>query len=79
MKRILLGLICGVIFLSLLTACSDNAKNTPNEKAVLMHDFVVRAPKKTTEMTATFLNSTAVFTESLSKYSRELKRLALTN
>ena len=57
MKRILLGLICGVIFLSLLTACSDNAKNTPNEKAVLMHDFVVRAPKETTELTATFLNT----------------------
>ncbi len=56
-KRILSGLLCGVIFLSLLTACSDNSKSTPDEKTVLMHDFVVRAPKQTTELTATFLNT----------------------
>lgn len=56
-KRILSGLLCGVILLSLLTACSDHAKSTPDEKAELMHDFVVRAPKKTTELTATFLNT----------------------
>ena len=46
-KRILSGLLCGVIFLSLLTACSNNnsepAKSTPDTKAELMHDFVVRA------------------------------------
>lgn len=61
MKRILSALLCGVIFLSLLTACSNNnsepAKSTPDEKAELMHDFVVRAPKKTTELTATFVNT----------------------
>ncbi len=56
-KRILSGLLCGVILLSLLTACSDHAKSTPDSKAELMHDFVVRAPKKTTELTATFLNT----------------------
>ena len=56
-KRILSGLLCGAILLSLLTACSDHAKNTPDSKAELMHDFVVRAPKKTTELTATFLNT----------------------
>ena len=60
-KKILSGLLCGVFFLSILTACSNNnsepAKSTPDEKAELMHDFVVRAPKKTTELTATFVNT----------------------
>lgn len=61
MKRILSALLCCVVFLSILTACSNNnsepAKSTPDEKAELMHDFVVRAPKKTTELTATFVNT----------------------
>ena len=61
MKRILSALLCCVVFLSILTACSNNnsepAKSTPDEKAELMHSFVVRAPKKTTELTATFVNT----------------------
>ena len=61
MKRILSALLCCVVFLSILTACSNNnsepAKSTPDEKAELMHYFVVRAPKKTTELTATFVNT----------------------
>lgn len=60
-KRILSALLCGIVFLSILTACSDNnsepAKSTLDEKAELMHSFVVRAPKKTTELTATFVNT----------------------
>ena len=47
--------------ISILTACSNHnsetEKSTPDTKTVLKHDFVVRAPKKVTELTATFLNT----------------------
>lgn len=63
MKRILSGLLCGIIFLSMMTACSNSvetAKSTFDSKALateVLHKLYIRAPKKTTEMTATFLNT----------------------
>ena len=63
MKKILSGLLCIVLFVSVLTACSNTentADSTPDSKKAsveLLYPLTVRAPKSYGEMTATFLNT----------------------
>ena len=63
MKRFLAGLICIVLCVSMLTACSgsgDTADSTPDSERNAVEElykFTVRAPKKVTKMTATFTNT----------------------
>ena len=60
LKRITAGLLCVVLSLSILTACSDTADSTPDStKAAVeeLHPLTIRAPKSYGEMTATFLNT----------------------
>ena len=60
-KRILSGLLCGILCLCALTACSENnskpAKITPETKTELLHKLFVRAPKDVNDLTATFINT----------------------
>ena len=59
-KKILSGLLCAVLCVSILTACSDPANSTADSKKAvgeLLRPLTVRAPKKYGEMTATFLNT----------------------
>lgn len=65
-KKIIAGLLCAGLCLSATTACSttgssqatqDSAADTAKTKAEELHKLTIRAPKKITEMTATFLNT----------------------
>ena len=59
-KKILSGILCAVLCVSILTACSDPANSTADSKKAvgeLLRPLTVRAPKKYSEMTATFLNT----------------------
>ena len=65
-KKIIAGLLCAGLCLSATTACSttgssqatqDSAADTAKAKAEELHKLTIRAPKKITEMTATFLNT----------------------
>ena len=66
-KRMIAGLLCGVMCLSVTTACSsnkesskatqDSASEPAKPKEPKMHKLNIRAPKETVEITATFLNT----------------------
>ena len=68
-KRITAGLLCGLMSLSMITACSNGAGTSSasqatqdsaavsKPKAVKLHTLTIRAPKDIEEMTATFLNT----------------------
>lgn len=63
MKNVIAMIICAVLCVSILTACSNTgntADSTPDSKksaVELLHPFTVRAPKSYGEMTATFMNA----------------------
>lgn len=63
-KKITAGILCGVMCLSLTTACSTGTESSQATKAEAakpkeaeLHTLYLRAPKKYTEMTAAFLNT----------------------
>ena len=68
-KRIAAGVLCAVLSLSMTTACSgtggasENTQNTTaaaetaKPKEAELHTLFIRAPKKFSEITATFLNT----------------------
>ena len=69
LKRAAAGLLCGVMSISALTACAGNTEKQEETKAQstfegglktegeVMHKLVVRAPKNTPDMTATFIST----------------------
>ncbi len=69
-KRIISGLLCGLLGISMMTACSNNGGSSENSKAAQdsaaepskpkeakLCKLTVRAPKDLSEMTATFMNT----------------------
>ena len=71
-KKILAGILCAGFCLSSMTACTGNGGNADGQgseataaqaKTEQLHKLTVRAPKKNSEITATFMNTSNGKTE----------------
>lgn len=73
-KKILAGILCAGFCLSSMTACTGNGGNADGQgseataaqaKTEQLHKLTVRAPKKNSEITATFMNTSNGKTEDI--------------